>query len=127
MKMTASITRIGRSELWGGKVDIFDGEGETSTHITYTSKNYNTLFEAADWAKAKAKRVTGLKEIELDVEYDFQLNWVVIDNEANPPRPLRWFATHDLAAQWIGEQPDKEKVNRGGYGLDGPSEYLWGE
>jgi hypothetical protein len=52
--------------------------------------------------------------------------WVVIDNERKTRNgrllTLRRFFTEREASEWIGQRPDKAKVERGGYGLDGPAE-----
>lgn len=45
--------------------------------------------------------------------------WVVVDEE-NKPRRLSAHATQASAETWIGHQPDKAKVERGGYGIEGP-------
>lgn len=64
-------------------------------------------------------------EVDVDPEQDLaaELPWLVTDEEARPlVKPLARFATEDEAAAWIGDQPDKAKVYRGGYGLEGPSD-----
>lgn len=46
--------------------------------------------------------------------------WIVVDEESTPRRRLAAHATQASAEAWIGHQPDKAKVERGGYGIDGP-------
>lgn len=53
--------------------------------------------------------------------------WVVVDMESASSPGERYdvlgeFATHDQAANFIDQQPDKDKIERGGYGIDAPSE-----
>lgn len=55
----------------------------------------------------------------LPVETEEPGFWVVVDEE-NKPRRLSVHATQASAEAWIGHQPDKAKVERGGYGIDGP-------
>lgn len=63
--------------------------------------------------------------VDVDGEQDLaaELPWLVTDEETRPLiKPLGRFRTEDEASAWIGDQPDKAKVYRGGYGLEGPAE-----
>lgn len=64
--------------------------------------------------------------------------WVVVDEESAPlpgddywtrnpiiPFPLTIlgrFANHDEASLFISRQDDQDKIDRGGFGIDGPEE-----
>jgi hypothetical protein len=46
--------------------------------------------------------------------------FTVTDEESDPIKVLGRFKTEAEASAWIGNQPDKEKIHRGGYGLNPP-------
>ena len=48
-------------------------------------------------------------------------DFAIVDEEAvGGPKVVHRTASENEASEWIGNQPDKAKIERGGYGIDGP-------
>lgn len=83
------------------------------------------LVQARDAGKLGYDKPGGT-QWENDYQRDTRLFPVAVIDEESASKPgerltvLKRFATIREAETWIGEQPDKAKVQRGGYGIDAP-------
>lgn len=83
------------------------------------------LEQRANFFKDQYERATATLKNARDITPTVKLAavtypYAVVDHETTPPKVLGRFKSEAEASRWIGEQPDKAKVERGGFSIDGP-------